>query len=139
MTAVRAGSGPIARALGKALRAAKPDDRDAGTVALARRLAVLLDESAPRSAYAEHLLRVERAVAAYDDDSGETDRSMRKIADALGRHSVASDLGPKLLAALTALGLTPVGRGAKGGSGAVNGRSKLDELKQRRTQLGGAG
>ena len=75
-------------------------------------------------------------MAAYDDGSGETERSMRKIADALGRHSVMSDLGPKLLAALTALGLTPAGRGAKGGIGVI-GSSKLDELRARRG--GGAG
>ncbi|MFG1844906.1 terminase small subunit [Micromonospora carbonacea] len=47
---------------------------------------------------------------------------------------VLADLGPKLLAALTALGLTPAGRGAKGGGqgGAVAG--KLDELRARREQ-----
>ncbi|KXK61959.1 hypothetical protein AWW66_10995 [Micromonospora rosaria] len=49
-----------------------------------------------------------------------------------------ADLGPKLLAALTALGLTPAGRGAKGGApgGVVAG--KLDELRARREQRAGS-
>ncbi|HMG43947.1 MAG TPA: hypothetical protein VK611_21620 [Acidimicrobiales bacterium] len=128
----RAGSGPIARALAKALRAATVDDRDAATVALAKRLAALLDESAPRSAYEEHLLKVARAVASCDEPDDEVDRALRKIADALGRHSVASDLGPKYLATLTALGLTPAARGTKEGGQVVSGPSKLDELRARR-------
>jgi hypothetical protein len=48
------------------------------------------------------------------------------------------DLGPKLLAALTALGMTPAGRGVKGGgSGAGPVASKLDELRARRAQRAG--
>lgn len=46
---------------------------------------------------------------------------------------VLADLGPKLLAALVALGMAPVGRGVKDGGGTsapvVN---KLDELRARR-------
>lgn len=44
-----------------------------------------------------------------------------------------ADLGPKLLAALAALGLTPAARGtAKGGQDAQPVLSKLDELRARR-------
>ncbi len=45
-------------------------------------------------------------------------------------------LGPKLLAALTALGLTAAGRNPKAGGaqGVVPGGSKLDELRARRAQ-----
>lgn len=46
---------------------------------------------------------------------------------------VLSDLGPKLLAALTALGLTPAGRGVKEGGGtSAPVASALDELRERR-------
>jgi hypothetical protein len=43
-----------------------------------------------------------------------------------------SDLGPKLLAGLVALGMAPAGRGAKGGGQVAPVASKLDELKARR-------
>lgn len=50
------------------------------------------------------------------------------------------ELGPKYLATLTALGLTPAGRGAKGGgTGGGTGSRKVDELRARRQQRGGAG
>jgi len=46
--------------------------------------------------------------------------------------AVYNELGPKLLAALTALGLTPAGRGAKGGGQSVGaGGGKLIELRER--------
>lgn len=48
---------------------------------------------------------------------------------------VLADLGPKLLTALTALGLTPAGRGGKGGAQGGNPvAGKLDELRARREQ-----
>lgn len=44
-----------------------------------------------------------------------------------------SDMGPKLLATLAALGLTPTARGAtKGGDGGSPVASRLDELRARR-------
>jgi hypothetical protein len=55
---------------------------------------------------------------------------------------VYSDLGPKYLTALSALGLTLAGRGWKGGvSNGPAPRTKLDELRdkrERRTAAGGA-
>jgi hypothetical protein len=55
-----------------------------------------------------------------------------------GEAATYNELGPKLLACLTALGLTLAGRGAKGGTGdapAVGGR--LDELRARRERRTG--
>jgi hypothetical protein len=100
MSANRGNLGPIGRDLAKSLRAADRDDRDAGAVALARRLAYLLDEAR------DELVEAGRFV----------------------------ELGPKYLATLTALGLTPAGRGAKGGApgGTVSGSGTLDELRARR-------
>lgn len=103
MSANSGGTGPIGRDLAKSLRAGQRDDRDAGAVALARRLAYLLDQA-----------------------RGHRDET-----------AVFVELGPKYLAALTALGLTPAGRGVKGGGQVVGGSSKLDELRARRQR--GAG
>lgn len=47
------------------------------------------------------------------------------------------DLGPKLLAVLTSLGMTPTGRGVKGGSQGVPVTDKLDELAERRAARSG--
>lgn len=50
-----------------------------------------------------------------------------------GEADVYDRLGPKLLAALTALGMTAAGRGAKGGGQGVGAvASPLDELRARR-------
>ncbi len=48
--------------------------------------------------------------------------------------SLVADVGPKLLAVLTSLGMTPAGRGSKGGGGQSVSPvgSKLDELEERR-------
>ena len=52
--------------------------------------------------------------------------------------AMVGDLGPKLLAALTALGLTAAGRAAKGGSSGVAAvAGKLDELRARREKRAG--
>src|SRR5688572_25060855 len=80
-----------------AIEAAPVRPEDAGAVALVCRYAGLIDEATPTSAYARHLRAVARALDRDDEDAAE---SMRRIEDALGAHSVTSDLGPKLLAAL---------------------------------------
>lgn len=50
-----------------------------------------------------------------------------------------AELGPKLLAALTALGMTPAGRGAKGGGQSVSPVArKLDEFTARRARKHGS-
>lgn len=120
-------------AVDAALAVAPTKPEDAGAVALARRYAALIDETAPASKYREPLAVLGRAVAVYEDpDAG---KALDKIADALAAHSVASDLGPKLLAVLTALGMTTVSRGAKGGGVDVSKQlNPLDELRKRRAQ-----
>jgi hypothetical protein len=120
------------REVAAAISKAKIKPEDAGTVALAKRYAALIDEATPRSAYAEHIRKIKVALSPLDDDA---EKALTKIADALAAHSVASDLGPKLLAALTALGLTPAARGAKGGAGDVPRASgPLDRIKQQREE-----
>lgn len=126
-TTGRANPGPIRRALLASLRATTVDPRDQATVALAKRLATLLDEAAPKSSYTEPLLSLERLARAEGDEDDQ--RAFRRVMDALGEHSVASDLGPKYLAALTALGLTPAARGVKGPAPAPAGPTQLDELR----------
>jgi hypothetical protein len=58
--------------------------------------------------------------------------------DSAGAPDALADVGPKLLAALTALGMTPAGRGVKGGNGnAAPVASELDELRARRAKRAG--
>jgi hypothetical protein len=115
--------GPIDRAVATAINAQSADARDVATVALARRYAILIDEATVASKYRDPLDQLAaalRLLAAVAMDSSalvdQAERALSKVTDALAAHTVASDLGPKLLAALTALGLTPAARGeAKGG------------------------
>lgn len=124
--------GPISRAVTKALKDAPVNPEDGGAVELAKRYAALIDAAQPTSAYAEHLRAL---AAAIDPDDPTAQKHLTKISDALSAHSVASDLGPKLLAALTALGMTGAGRGAKGGAtGGPGIAGKLDEFTARRTR-----
>lgn len=80
-----------------------------------------------------------RLAAALADEAGSADkptdehmRAYRKVADALAAVTVASDLGPKLLASLDALLLTPKARAAAGAAvGAVTPASPLQRLRER--------
>lgn len=125
-------SGPQEAALDEALNNVTVQTRDKAAVALARRYAALLDEAAPASRYREPLLLISQALPADPP----IEKAFRTIADALGAHSVASDLGPKLLAVLTALGMTPAGRGAKDATPPPDGKpkGKADELAERREE-----
>jgi hypothetical protein len=109
------------------------DGRDAGAEQLALVYAGLIDAPAPAAKYTKPLALIRRACGAYDDPDAMD--AYRAIRDALGAHSVASDLGPKLLTTLDALGLTPKARAAgKGGSGDQPARpaDPLDELRRKR-------
>lgn len=92
----------ITRALTAALKAAGQDPTDGAAVALARRYAAHLDR-------AEQLAEELAGLRAEDDDQAKVLAALRARVDAL---TVAGDLGPKLLAALTALKLTPAARSA---------------------------
>jgi hypothetical protein len=121
-------------AVATAVKSATIDRKHAGAVALAKRYAALIDEAAPAAKYRKPLERLARAVALYhDEDDEQVAEAFETIRTALSEHSVASDLGPKLLAALAALGLTI---GAKGGAatdgGATPRASVRDELRARR-------
>lgn len=126
--------GPMATAVAAALAtitAARPED--AGAIELCRRYADLLDAATPRSTYVRHLRAIRNALATGEPDDAY--EALEKIEDALGAHSVASDLGPKLLAALTALGLTLAGRRTApaegGGPGVGAGASEFEQRRAR--------
>lgn len=135
--------GPMARALGTALAAipeAAKDKRDEAALQLARRYAALIDNAAPGKVYARHLRALREMQATMRVENIEvfgidTDKAIEEIEVALAAHTVASDLGPKLLAALTALGLTPVARGvAAEGKGQGGGTTATDQLRAKREQ-----
>jgi hypothetical protein len=54
-----------------------------------------------------------------------------------GDDEALNAIGPKLMRALESLGMTPAGRGAKGGAGVPATASKLDELRARRDRRTG--
>lgn len=123
--------GPMAQAVDTAIAAATLRPEDAGAVELVRRYAALIDAATPSSVYARHIRAVARALDIEDRDAAD---SMRKIEEALAAHAVASDLGPKLLAALSALGLTVASRAAKGGESGGGISARLDEFTAARAR-----
>lgn len=103
--------------LERSLADAKLGALDAGAQALATRYAQLLDDAVAADKYAKSLRVLSEAVRDYagslmPPQERELLAAWDQVSSALAEHSVASDLGPKLLAAMTALGLTPAGRGA---------------------------
>lgn len=113
----------ITRAVNRALRDTQNLDRDAGAVALVRRYAYLIDEAQTLAAELSKL-------RTDDDDLVVTLHRLRAKVDA---QTVASDLGPKLLAALASLGMTPAARASstKGGTPGV-GNPAADALARLR-------
>lgn len=114
---------PVLTSLEQAERSAPDDPRDAGALALARRYAELLDQTEVSAQYRKPIERIEQALQEHvlqleNIDAERLLTAWSKVRSALAEHTTASDLGPKLLAALTALGLTPAGR-SKTGPGAL--------------------
>lgn len=131
--------GRLARAVGSAIAAQKTDKLDDGTVALARTYAELIDDAAPAAKYTKSIDALRLAVdelgrSGADVDIERIEAALDVVIVALSAHSVASDLGPKLLAALTALGMTPAARKAAiGGTDGPKPRAgRTDELRERR-------
>jgi hypothetical protein len=124
--------GPAQRALREALSEAEPTTMDRAAVQLARRYAGLLDNAAPASRYRVPLEKLDQAVAAAELAGVDVGDALDKIRDALSAHSVASDLGPKYLAVLAQLGLTPGARGASTAPATPQPEGPSDELRKRR-------
>lgn len=88
--------------------------------------------------------QIERAVSealkcapTAPQDGGATALALRyaRALDADPYGDALGDVGPKLLAVLSALGMTPAGRGVKGGGQGANVvAGKLDELRARRNR-----
>lgn len=100
-------------ALNEALNSAAVPPQSVAALALARRYTELLDHAVAADKYAKHLGLLAHVVEDYrhnhprllPTDRRNLDEMERVITSALAEHSVASDLGPKLLAALSALNL----------------------------------
>jgi hypothetical protein len=101
--------------LASSLAAAKLTPADQATRALAVRYAELLDDAAVAEKYARAVKMCGQAIEIQSEHLGETAAQQlmsawSRIESALAEHTVASDLGPKLLAALQQLGMTPAAR-----------------------------
>jgi hypothetical protein len=128
-------TGPISRAVRKTLDGITLQPADSAAAALTKRYAALIDEAAPAAKYRDPLTKL---AAALDPDDETAAEALQKIRTALSEHTVASDLGPKLLAALTALGATPASRKAEGGGkGGSPVASELDKFRERRAKRSG--
>lgn len=142
--------------LAHSLAAAKLKPLDAASGALAVRYAELMDEAVAAQKYVSALRLIGECVSYRVDDlaasptgqsaASQLSTAWDKISSALAEHSVASDLGPKLLAAMTALNLTPAAR-EKGKPAAAEGEvvkltnpleASRDAARQRRQRSQGA-
>jgi hypothetical protein len=82
--------------------------QDAAISAVAMEYARLIDEAVPAGKYGQALTWL----AQQDFEDKDADKHIRTISLALAQHSVASDFGPKLLATLEALLMSPRARAA---------------------------
>lgn len=114
---------------------AEADPRDAAAERLALTYAGLMDEAAPARKYRKALDVLRRHLAGTGWEEDQPDEALELVAEALAEHSVASDLGPKLLSALASLGLTTASRGKSAEGGRPSDpRNPLDQLKRKREQ-----
>lgn len=123
-------------AVAAALAARKePDPRDGAAAALALTYAGLIDQAAPAGKYRRPLEVLQRAVSGLALEEDDPFEAFQVIATALAEHTVASDLGPKLMQTLAGLGLTTASRGEQRGEGKTRAPSNpLDELKAKRAE-----
>ena len=120
----------MTRAVAAALRELATTPPDAAAVALARRYARDIDQAQLLTAQTTKALR---DLAALDVDLHDR---LLTLATRIEATAVLALLGPKLLAVLTELGMTPRARaavlGGKEAPGDGGSRSKLDEHRERR-------
>lgn len=122
----------ILTALNASLKAAPPAKADEAVVALAKRYALELDDSA---AVSRQVLKSLEKLRKQDIDQ-ELLYELSQLASRIEEVHVAGIIGPKFQSALAELGLTPAARKAvaAGGGGNAGNKpsSKLDELRERR-------
>ncbi|MCF7548911.1 hypothetical protein [Pseudonocardia sp. WMMC193] len=92
--------------------------QDQALAAVAVRYGETIDRAAAIAAQAARI--------PYDPDTAE---EVKKLASRVSGQVTMADLGPKLLAALDALGATPKARAAVGQTPAPSGPSKLSQLR----------
>jgi len=103
----------MSSALRRAMRDRAGPPRDAAAEGLALHYARLIDQAAPAAKYRKHLRALAGALARYGGaDRDDALEALDALTVALGEHTVASDLGPKLLGVLVGLGLAgrPAGK-----------------------------
>lgn len=118
-------AGPLEKAVAAALRTATTMPQDGATKALATRYARLVDEAD------QHAAEAAQTWLELDPTDQIGRQRLAKLDAAVQAHTVAADLGPKLLAALDKLLMTPAARvsGTSTKGGARNVPSKLNALR----------
>lgn len=120
----------LSESVEKAIHSGRIGVKDVAAAELCRHYAALIDD-------AERLaMEAELVWAELDLEDIDGRRRLAKLETIVSARTTASDLGPKLLAGLTALGLTLAGRGAKGDASNVPDpkRASHDEIAARRAQ-----
>jgi len=130
--------GRIRDEVDQALADAKPGNRDAGAVALLRAYADLIDDAGVPGKYADAL----EWLSGIESEDRAADKHVRAITLALSQQTATSDLGPKMLAAMEALQLTPRARAAKAPGSDRNGAKSpvaqlRDEVAEKRRRRAG--
>ncbi|PRX48673.1 hypothetical protein B0I33_104491 [Prauserella shujinwangii] len=116
----------LAPAVAETLESLELQPEDAAVSKLAERYAREIDGASAAAAQAEKVLRE----VGEDPDTAELVAALKAK---LGARSAMESLGPKLLAALDALGASPKARAARGKGGASRGTaSKLAALRANR-------
>jgi len=124
----------VLNALNAALTSAPAADQDAATVALAKRYALELDDAAVVSVAMTKALRQLGHRVSEGAVDAELFEKFETLAARIEEVHVAATVGPKLLAALTELQMTPKARNAvaAGGGAPSAGSTALDQLRERR-------
>jgi hypothetical protein len=114
--------------LNRALIVSEPKDLDSAAVALAKRYAAAIEDAA----------KIADAAALIEPADVDQLKAIQALQRRVEAQTVLGELGPKLLAALVELGMTPRSRAAASGKGGGPGdgdkRSPLDELRKRREE-----
>lgn len=124
------GVAKLAPVVRRALRDVPLIPADEASRALVVQYATMIDTSAAEGSMADAMRFVASAVQLASDPV--IDAAWRKVERAMSDHSLMSDFGPKLLAALESLGMTPRARRALVREATNGPASPVDELRARK-------
>ncbi|MGE3414184.1 MAG: hypothetical protein AB7L91_18420 [Dehalococcoidia bacterium] len=112
-------AGGLARDVQETVEKLALQPEDVAVAAVAVKYAETIDRAAAIAAQAARI--------PFSEDTAE---EVKRLAARVSAHSTMADIGPKLLAALDALGATPKARAAAGKPAPTGGKSRLTALRE---------